>query len=398
MTDAPTLLAPYRRLDNNSRYTLVYGGRGSAKSFHVAVYMLMQTFTPGEVILYTRYTMDSAKHSIIPEFQEKIDQYNMSAAFHTSGNVITNRFTGSKIIFSGIKTSSGNQTAKLKSITGLTFWVLDEAEEMPRFEEFDKIDDSIRKKGGSNRVMLVFNPTDVEHWIYKYFYQSGERAETTYIHTSYLDNLDNLDKSFIDKANALKLEDEQTYNHKYLGEWSSVVDAIFPRGYKTFSELPEGVTRTCLGGDFGFSDHPTAVVQLWLHRNNLYLKQVVYEVGLINESIAMAIPKKIRNEICIFDSSEKKSVIELRKYGVNAYPAKKGPNSVEFSIRKLQGLNVFIHKDSTDLQKEWTRYRWKKQNNGEYYRNPGGHKVPVKLEDDAIDAVRYGIMYLAQWE
>ena len=127
MTDAPTLLAPYRRLDNNSRYTLVYGGRGSAKSFHVAVYMLMQTFTPGEVILYTRYTMDSAKHSIIPEFQEKIDQYNMSAAFHTSGNVITNRFTGSKIIFSGIKTSSGNQTAKLKSITGLPFWVLDEA-------------------------------------------------------------------------------------------------------------------------------------------------------------------------------------------------------------------------------------------------------------------------------
>ena len=176
----------------------------------------MQTFTPGEVILYTRYTMDSAKHSIIPEFQEKIDQYNMSAAFHTSGNVITNRFTGSKIIFSGIKTSSGNQTAKLKSITGLTFWVLDEAEEMPRFEEFDKIDDSIRKKGGSNRVMMVFNPTDVEHWIYKYFYQAGERADTTNIHTYKKDN------TYLDIGTCLSpwmgLESWK-YSRAYLQHW-----------------------------------------------------------------------------------------------------------------------------------------------------------------------------------
>lgn len=393
----PILLSPYKRLENSNRYTLVYGGRGSAKSFHVAVYLLMLTFTAGEVILFTRYTMTSAEMSIIPEFREKIGLYDMEAAFDITKNVITNKFSGSKIIFSGIKTSSGNQTAKLKSISGLTCWVLDEAEEMASDADFHKIDDSIRTKGGSNRVILVFNPTDVEHWLYKYFFKSGQREYTTYIHTSYLDNLDNLDASFIRKAEWYKGNDPAFYRHNYLGEFSALVDSVFPKGYELWEGEPPDTDLFCLGGDFGFADHPTAVVACWLQNDRLYLKEIVYEQGLTNEEIALAIPENLRGQIGIFDSAERKSVVELRKYGVNCYPAKKGPNSVEASIRLLQGLTVYIHKESVNLQEEWRRYRWKKQANGEYYRNASHHKKPVKEGDDAIDAVRYAVIYLSKF-
>ena len=152
------ILPKYENLENDSRYTVVKGGRASAKSFHLATYLITLTYQPREVILYTRYTMTSARISIIPEFLEKIDLLELGSVFHVSNNQITNKYTGSKIIFSGIKTSSGNQTARLKSITGLTMWVLDEAEEMVNPSDFHKIDDSIRTKGGSNRVILVLNP------------------------------------------------------------------------------------------------------------------------------------------------------------------------------------------------------------------------------------------------
>ena len=96
---------PLFRTKNNIRYKHVTGGRGSGKSHALSVYLLMKTYNKGEVILYTRYTMVSASLSIIPEFYEKIEQLNVTSDFETVGDTITNKTTGSRIIFKGIKTS-----------------------------------------------------------------------------------------------------------------------------------------------------------------------------------------------------------------------------------------------------------------------------------------------------
>ena len=75
--------------------------------------------------------------------------------FHITNNEITNLQTQSKILFRGIKTSSGDQTANLKSLQGITTWVIDEAEEMMDEDVFDKIDFSVRQKGAKNRVIMI---------------------------------------------------------------------------------------------------------------------------------------------------------------------------------------------------------------------------------------------------
>ena len=212
-----TLLPQYKVLKNENRYTIVTGGRGSAKSFHVSVFLLLLTYQKDEIILFTRYTMTSARKSIIPEFREKIDLMGVEDAFIVKDTEIENRYTGSKILFSGIKTSSGNQTANLKSITGLTCWVLDEAEEMVNEDEFDRIDQSIRKAGKHNRVIIVMNPCEKQHFIYKRFFQSGNAEDTTYIHTTYLDNKKNLAEGFVRIAEREKVNNIEKYNRQYLG-------------------------------------------------------------------------------------------------------------------------------------------------------------------------------------
>ena len=146
------------------------GGRGSGKSFSVMSIIAMLTQEEGHRILYTRYTMRAASISVIPEFLEKIELLGWQDRFHVTKDQITNITTGSCIMFRGIKASSGSQVANLKSLTGVTTWVLDEAEELTDEEVFDTIDLSVRQLGSQCRVIMMMNPATKEHFIYKKFF------------------------------------------------------------------------------------------------------------------------------------------------------------------------------------------------------------------------------------
>lgn len=138
--------------------------------------------------------------------------------FEITQTEIINNKTGSRILFRGIKTSQGTATANLKSIAGVTTWVLDEAEELTDENVFDRIDLSIRAVDMPNRVILVMNPSFKSHWIYKRFIIC-QRDDTSYIHTNYIHNKKNLSKSFIDQANRVKEENLHRYEHLFLGKW-----------------------------------------------------------------------------------------------------------------------------------------------------------------------------------
>jgi PBSX family phage terminase large subunit len=209
----------------DSRYFLITGGRGSGKSFHVALFLLNLTYEKNEVILFTRWTMVSAHISIIPEFIEKIDLMNLNDDFEIKQTEIINKKTGSIILFKGIKTSQGTATANLKSISGVTCFVLDEAEELVDEDVFDKIDLSIRAKNKHNRVIMIMNPSNKQHWIYKNWV-SQKRANTSYIHTTYLDNLNNLNPSFLERAESVKNTNLERYNHLFLGEWTEDSEGV----------------------------------------------------------------------------------------------------------------------------------------------------------------------------
>ena len=145
--------------------------------------------------------------------------------FEVTQSEIINKLTGSKILFRGIKTSSGVNTANLKSIAGLSTWVIDEAEELTDPDVFDKVDLSIRAKENSNRVILVMNPAYKSHWIYNQFVKN-KRSDTTYIHTTYLDNKINLSDSFIQAAEKTKKENPARYEHLFLGTWLDDADGM----------------------------------------------------------------------------------------------------------------------------------------------------------------------------
>ncbi len=215
--------------------TIVTGGRGSGKSFAVGDFTENLSFEKRHKILFTRYALYTTSDSIIPEFEEKIELEGHTKHFYITKSDVINIESGTEILFRGIKTSSGNQTAKLKSIQGLTDWILEEAEELMEESVFNTIMQSVRQKGIQNRIILILNPKSKTHWIYERFFKApgvdpefnGEHDGVCYIKTNYLQNLDNLSDEFIAEAEKCKQYTPELYRYDYMGEWVLSIEGAF---------------------------------------------------------------------------------------------------------------------------------------------------------------------------
>tara|TARA_B110000037_G_scaffold46925_1_gene57533 strand:+ start:174 stop:1382 length:1209 start_codon:yes stop_codon:yes gene_type:complete len=381
-------------LAKDSRYYIVSGGRGSGKSFSVNALLVLLTYEAGHTILFTRYTLSSAYISIIPEFIEKLEMLGLLGDFHITKDEIKNKRSGSKIIFRGIKTSSGDQTANLKSLTGITTWVVDEAEELTDEQKFDTIDLSVRQQGKQNRVILILNPTTKEHFIYSRFFEDRGVNEgvnktvenTTYIHTTYLDNKDNLSQSYLDQIEKMKLRRPEKYKQQILGAWLNKAEGVIFDNW-SIGEFKHMGTSVW-GQDYGFAADPSTLVEVNIDSTNkrIYLKECFYLQRLTTSQISDLNIKHARGGLIIGDSAEPRLLSEIKAKGCNVKASIKGQGSITYGISLLQDYDIIVTPDSTNLIKELNNYRWleKKSN------------TPVDNWNHLIDAVRYAVGFQLQ--
>ena len=360
-----TLKNKYKPLfENDTRYFIITGGRGSSKSFGVGTFTNLLSFELGHKILFTRQTMTSAHLSIIPEFQEKIDLMQLNAFFDVNKSEIKNKESGSEIIFKGIKTSSGDQTASLKSLQGVTTWILDEAEELTDEITFDKINLSIRQKGKQNRVILILNPATKEHWIYKRFFEdkgvqegfNGIKDDVTYIHTTYLDNIDNLDISFINEVERIKETNPNKYKHQILGGWLNRAEGVVFDNWKIGLFTDTGYRY--FGQDFGFSIDPTTLIECAIDKTNktIYVKEHLYKAGLKTSQIAVENIRYAGRTLIIADSAEPRLIEELKLQGCNIKGISK-PLIID-RVALLQDWLIVVDSESKNIIKELNNYVW----------------------------------------
>lgn len=390
--------------DNEKFIILITGGRGSGKSFNASTFIERLTFemTPVEKIvhqiLYTRYTMVSAGISIIPEMMEKIDLDGTTKYFKTTKTDIVNRMTGSRIMFRGIKTSSGNQTAKLKSIQGITTFVCDEAEEWTSEEEFDKIMLSIRKKGIQNRIIIIMNPCDSNHFIYKKYIENTHRLvgidgvqvqisthpNVLHIHTTYFDNIENLSPEFLNEVKEMKEKNPEKYAHTVIGRWADVAEGAVFKKWGIVDEFPMWCKKVAIATDWGFTNDPSTGIRCGIIDNRLYVDELFYETGMLTNEIA----KKLKpwNLKVYGDSADPRLIQEIRNRGVNIYPVDKYPGSVVAGIDKVKEYELFVTKRSYHIMEELRNYVWDKDKDGHYINEP------IDAWNHCIDPIRYYIL------
>lgn len=329
--------------------------------------------------------MTSSEDSTISDIRLAISILGLEEDFREVKGVITNIRTGSTITFKGIR-STGSQTAKLKSLSGITTLVIEEAEEVESFEEFSKIDESIRIAGKPLKVILIYNPTSsISSWIHKEFFNEGlpkqERLhDTIYIHSTYLDNIDNLAPSTVKRYKDLEKSNPTYYRNTILAEWTLEVSGRIYEGWGRYEEFVED-GDTWYGLDFGYGGNDkTSCVKITYYDDVYYVEEMFSESKLtIRKTLSLMKNAKIPFNAKIFaDSAMPLLIKEIRDGGFTSIrKARKG--NVEAGIKKIQDKDiVLVGDDSTGLYYSYMTFRRDKKGN-------------LPHEPDELAALRYGI-------
>ena len=226
-------------------------------------------------------------------------------------------------------------------------------------------------------IYIDYNPIDEFHWIYD---EILPHPACTYIESSYKDN-PFLPKKQIEEIERLKDIDENLWKVYGLGQRGTSKEVIYTT-WDLVDSIPQGC-EVIYGQDFGFNV-PSALVEISIKENDIYLRQLIYETGLTNSDLInrYGALNVNRNTEVYADAAEPDRIEEFVRAGYNMKPAMK---DVKDGIDCVKRYKLHIHKDSLDLQKEIKSYKWKKDKNERVL------DEPVKFNDHAMDAIRYAV-------
>jgi len=387
----------YPLLENQYRYLLLVGGKGSGKSEFAARKMLYRCWVEGNhKFIALRKVRRTVYDSLMEVWKIMLDQNKIKFDCKESTRVISfknSRGQPNEIHFEGL-----DDPEKIESIKGLTGGHVEELTEFSE-NDFTILDLCLREQLSIyEQLILSFNPELARaRWAKDAFF-SGEKIKTgegkiyngekSYIHHStVLDNpIRKIREAYRKRLDGIK---DVTARKIYRdGQWALPKGLIYPNW--DVCDLPsedEGwYDAVWYGGDFGFSVDECAVVKIYCRADHYWLQEILYELDLTNRPLAKKLKRKGVEEKEIFwDSAYPKDIKELRLLGINAKPALKGPNSVEAGIRYLQELNIHIVKGSTNLIKEQQGYKFEEKRDGTAARKP------IDFNNHLMDASRYGI-------
>lgn len=278
--------------------------------------------------------------------------------------------TGSKIEFFSV-----DQPAKVRGPRRDRLFI-NEANNIP-LETFEQLE--VRTK---EFVVMDWNPTN-EFWFYTDVLI--KRSDVEHIILTYLDN-EGLSKEIINSIEQRK--DRKAWWQVYgLGQLGEVEGKIY-KGWQIIEEIPHEARLMRRGMDFGYSNDPTAIVDVYEYNGSYILDEIMYQSGMLNPQIAAVIKNQADQVLVIGDSAEPKSIDEIKTWGVSITGADKGPGSVRNGIQIVQEMRISMTSRSVNLIKEYRNYLWATDMNGKYI----SPNEPEGGLDHALDAVRYALV------
>lgn len=347
------------------RFIVNQGGSRSSKTYSICQLLVVLCLKkPGTSVSIVRKSFPSLRGSVMRDFFEvmrELDLYNTSEHHKTEN--IYNFDNGSTVEFFAV-----DDEQKLRGRKRDILWA-NEANEL-NFEEFNQL--NMRT---TSKLIFDFNPSENFHWLYDLI----SRPETSLIHSTYKDN-PFLEEALVKEIENLITIDEAYYRVYALGERGTGKTTIYTH-WKYFDAKPE-TKNTLYGLDFGFN-HPTALIEVSFIENMAYVREIIYEAGLtsadlITKMADLDVSKKIE---MICDGARPEMIEEIKRAG---YMAKVAVKEVKKGIDSVKTTELYISKASVNILKEIGSYKWK--TNGDIILDE-----PVKVYDDAMDAMRYAI-------
>lgn len=233
-------------------------------------------------------------------------------------------------------------------------------------------------------VWLDWNPTS-EFWFYEEMLPF--RNDIDFITLTYLDN-----EALLDEPGQITLK--EIFSHKHDKNWWTVyalgqLGAIETRIYNNWiacDTIPIDAKLVARGLDFGYSNDPTAIIDIYRYKGVFWLNETLYRKGMSNAEIVKFIKSLPLPDTQIFaDSVSPKDIDEIALYDLNIIPAMKGQGSVNYGIQYIQSQTIYYTKRSLNLIKEYRNYLWQTNKDGRII------NTPEDINNHLLDALRYGL-------
>ena len=229
-------------------------------------------------------------------------------------------------------------------------------------------------------AIIDYNPSfSDDHWICSV----NQEEKTYHFITTYKDNIQNLSKVVVDEIESLKHKNPTLWQIYGEGQQAVVEGLVFP-SFETINEFPLQVDNIFVGIDYGYTNDPTAIVEVGIEGENIYINEIAYQTHLLTNEIAQILKKQGRKVIS--ESADPRMIDELSRAGVNIVPVQKYKGSIEAGVAKMQTMKIHITKESTNVIKEFKNYTYEKNRDGKYL------NTPIDMFNHAIDATRYVIL------
>lgn len=243
------------------------------------------------------------------------------------------------------------------------------------FESYNELAIRTRKE-----IFLDFNPSN-EFWVHT---ELKDESDSDFLILTYLDN-EALDQSIVDQ---IEKNREKAATSNYWANWWKVygegqlgmLEGVVLNNWQLIDKIPTEARLLGIGLDFGYTNDPTAIVEVYNWNGKRIVNEIAYQTGMLNSDIARMLPKKV---IVYADSSEPKSIDEIRKHGITIKGVTKGKDSINYGIDVMQQQEYLVTSNSTNLIKELRSYIWDTDKSGKRLNKPIDH------HNHAIDALRY---------
>ena len=353
------------------RIRIVQGGTSSSKTFTILPFLIHYAIKkPNSEISIVSESIPHLKRGAIKDFLKIMDwTVNFNSANFNKSN-LTYRFSnGSYIEF-----FSADMPDKLRGARRDILFI-NECNNVS-FESYQQL--AIRTK---KFIYLDYNPTN-EFWVHTELMQDDN---SDFVILTYKDN-EALDGAIVKEIEKAK---EKAKTSSYWDNWWKVyglgeigsLDGVIFNNWKTIDTIPNDARLLGYGVDFGYTNDPTAIVEVYKWNDKRIVNEICYEKGLTNSQIAKRITTKMP---AYCDSAEPKSIAELKMQGINATAVEKGADSIKYGINTIQENDYLVTSNSTNLISELRKYAWDKDK-----RTGETLNKPIDDFNHAIDSWRY---------
>lgn len=353
-----------------NRIKAIQGGTSAGKSIAILLLLISAAMHDKKTTI-TSIVSESFPHlrrGVMRDFLNILQTQNIfKDSLWDKTNSIYTFETGSKIEF-----FSADQSEKVRGSRRDRLFI-NEANNIP-FETFNQLE--VRTK---SYVFLDWNPSN-EFWFYTDVL--NHRSDVSHVILTYKDN-ELLDPEIIKSLEQRKSNPSwwRVYGEGQLGE----IEGKIYKEWRIIDEIPHEARLISYGLDFGYTNDPTAICQVYYLNGGFIIHEIAYQKGLLNKSIADIIKATTKVAPIIADAAEPKSIDELKLYGVTVIPSTKGKGSVNQRIEFVQSQRISITKSSVNFIKDYRNYIWQTDTNGKVI------NVPEHHFSHGMDSVGYGL-------